>query len=593
MNLQPGSQIGDYEVISPLGAGGMGRVYKVRNELSDRVEAMKVLLPDLQGQTDLANRFLREIKTQAGLDHPNIAKLYTAARIENQLLMFMELVEGITLDERLKQGPIPISDAVNYVAQVLNALEYAHQRGVVHRDIKPANMMLMPDGVVKLLDFGIAKAAADHRLTMTGTTLGSLYYMSPEQIQGSQVDVRSDLYSVGVSLYEMVTGKKPFDGESQFAIMSAHLARPPVSPAEVNTSLPHALSEIILMALGKEPASRFQTAGAFMNALRAVQPNLSVPAPPAATAAVPTIDAPAPVPSFYAAQTAPLTPPPGMQDSVANVTAVPPPPPPPQAQAAAAPEPFHLIEPTPAARASGPKRVIWVAVGGLVAALAIVAFIQFGPRMKTSAKETSTSSSGVLQPPQNTQPLSNSQSSISQPPAQPPGDHNVSLPPVAPGKPSASGLPEGRKPKSERAQVIPGQSQPPTQPPATAAQAQPEQPPAQPAQQPPSQQQKTDYDYKLPAVANQNRMEFQDLRDSLDKLYARAGAVRDLLAQLQSSQSQQGVGMRSDWVESFNLTNTYLKRATQALNNNDAPGAKSAIGNADRQLSLLEKAMGR
>src|ERR1051325_10518445 len=245
MTLQPGMKIGDYDIQTQLGAGGMGRVYKVKNELSDRVEAMKVLLPDLEGQAELANRFLREIKVQAGMDHPNIAKLYTALRIDNQLLMFMEFVDGITLDQRLRQGPIPMGDALEYTLQVLEALDYAHQRGVVHRDIKPANMMLLPDGRIKLLDFGIAKAAVDSRLTMTGTTLGSLYYMAPEQIQGGAVDVRSDLYSVGVSLYELVTGKKPFDGESQFAIMSAHLARPPVAPSQVKSDVPQPLSDII------------------------------------------------------------------------------------------------------------------------------------------------------------------------------------------------------------------------------------------------------------------------------------------------------------------------------------------------------------
>src|SRR5215471_10377894 len=252
MKFEPGSKIGDYEVLGQLGAGGMGRVYKVRNELSDRVEAMKVLLPDLEGHTDLANRFLREIKVQAGLDHPNIAKLYTALRIENQLLMCMELVEGIPLDQRLREGPIALVDAIDYIVQVLSALDYAHQRGVVHRDIKPANMMLLSDGKIKLLDFGIAKAT-DNRLTVTGTTLGSLYYMSPEQIQGGQVDVRSDVYSVGVSLYELVTGKKPFDAESQFAIMSAHLARTPMPPVELNPNLPRSVSDVILTALNKDP----------------------------------------------------------------------------------------------------------------------------------------------------------------------------------------------------------------------------------------------------------------------------------------------------------------------------------------------------
>jgi hypothetical protein len=609
MSPQPGSRIGDYEVLSQLGAGGMGRVYKVRNELSDRMEAMKVLLPDLEGQADLANRFLREIKTQAGLDHPNIAKLYTAARIDNRLLMFMELVEGITLDERLKQGPIPIADAVNYIAQVLSALDYAHQRGVVHRDIKPANMMLMPDGVVKLLDFGIAKAAADHRLTMTGTTLGSLYYMSPEQIQGSHVDMRSDLYSVGVSLYEMVTGKKPFDGESQFAIMSAHLARNPVAPVEMNTSLPQSLSEIILVALNKDPAARFQTAGAFLNALRTVQPEAGgaavaataarvVEAPAAVQAPPPQAPPPPPPPVFGAAV---ATGPVGLQDSVASVTAVPspstPPVPPPPLQADRAAE-FHLIEPSETAvKKSGPKRLVWVAVGGLCAALAIVAFIQFGPRIKTSAKETTASvpgGTGVPAPGLNTQPPGQAPAA-STPDNPPPADHSVTLPPPAPGKPSA--LPEGRKPKVERAQVQPssqrsGQAPAPSAPaqtaPVQAVQQQPAQPQPAAPQPPPAQP-----DNSMPAMVNQSRMEIQQLRDLLDKLYARAGTVRDLLAQLQSSQASQGVGMRSDWVESFNLTNNYLRRANDALNAGDAATAKSAIQKANSQLSLLEKALGR
>ena len=146
MNLEIGSTVGDYQVVGILGAGGMGQVYKVRNVISDRVEAMKVLLPDLVNQPDLADRFLREIKVQASLEHPNIAALHTAVRQENQLLMLMEFVEGVTLDQKLKDGPLPAAEAVNYIMQVLAALEYAHARGVVHRDIKPANMMLTPGG---------------------------------------------------------------------------------------------------------------------------------------------------------------------------------------------------------------------------------------------------------------------------------------------------------------------------------------------------------------------------------------------------------------------------------------------------------------
>src|SRR5579872_1981760 len=244
MDLQIGSTIGDYQVVDVLGAGGMGKVYKVRNTISDRIEAMKVLLPDLTGVAELAERFLREIKLQASLVHPNIAQLHTAVRADNQLLMLMEFVEGQTLDHLLRQGPLPIAQALDCITQVLGALEFAHAHGVIHRDIKPANMMMTPAGVIKLMDFGIAKAA-DQKLTITGTTVGSVYYMSPEQIQGaSTLDARADLYSVGVTLYELVTGKRPFDGDSQFAIMSAHLQKTPVPPISLDPRLPESLNDV-------------------------------------------------------------------------------------------------------------------------------------------------------------------------------------------------------------------------------------------------------------------------------------------------------------------------------------------------------------
>ena len=203
----PGQRVGDYEVLGVLGAGGMGKVYKVRNVISDRIEAMKVLLANLALQKELADRFLREIKLLASLNHPNIAALNTALTLDNQLVMMMEYVDGVTLASRLQQGPIPPVDAVNYSEQLLGALSYAHKLNVIHRDVKPANMMLTPKGVVKLMDFGIARPNNDSGMTVTGTTLGSLNYMSPEQVRGEPVDQRSDLYSMGVSIYEMVTGQ--------------------------------------------------------------------------------------------------------------------------------------------------------------------------------------------------------------------------------------------------------------------------------------------------------------------------------------------------------------------------------------------------
>src|ERR1700732_5350254 len=178
-----------------LGVGGMGSVYRVRNVISDRTEAMKVLLPNLVAEPDLAVRFISEIRMLASFDHPNIAQLHTAFQADNQLVMMMEFVEGFTLEHRGQQGAMPGGEVVQYISQTLSALSYAHARGVVHRDIKPANIMVTSHGIAKLMDFGIAKSKVDNNLTRPGTTMGSLYYMSPEQVRGTTVDARSDIYS--------------------------------------------------------------------------------------------------------------------------------------------------------------------------------------------------------------------------------------------------------------------------------------------------------------------------------------------------------------------------------------------------------------
>jgi eukaryotic-like serine/threonine-protein kinase len=263
-------RIGDYEIIRELGRGGMGKVYKVRNVLTGRIEAMKLLLPDLADRSEFVARFMREIKTLAGLDHPNIAALRTAFTAGDQFAMIMEYVEGVTLADRLQRGRFSTDDAVNYTGQVLAALSYAHGRHVIHRDIKPGNMMLTPQGVVKLMDFGLARSADEVGLTVTGMTLGSLDYSSPEQVQSQPTDERSDLYSLGVSLYQMVTGQRMFSATSNFSIMQAQVKEIPRQPIELVPTLPKALNEIIMMAIAKDPAQRFQSADAFRNALAQV-----------------------------------------------------------------------------------------------------------------------------------------------------------------------------------------------------------------------------------------------------------------------------------------------------------------------------------
>jgi len=279
MSLQPGMQVGDYQILRELGAGGMGKVFQVRNVISDRIEAMKVLLPDLLKDQALADRFLREIKVQAALDHPNIAGLRTAMREGNQLLMIMEYVEGHTVDAYMAQGPIPLQNAVETCMKTLEALDYAHSRGIVHRDIKPSNIMITNTGVVKLMDFGIARVMNDPSLTQANQTTGSLYYMSPEQINGAPLDGRSDLYSLAISLYQMITGQRPFDGTNTFSIMAAHLNQRPVPPVQHDPRIPAALSDVILRALAKDPNHRYANAREFHAALAgAMQTPVAAPA---------------------------------------------------------------------------------------------------------------------------------------------------------------------------------------------------------------------------------------------------------------------------------------------------------------------------
>src|SRR5271165_4863290 len=183
MALDVGQRVGDYEVLALLGAGGMGRVYKVRNIISNREEAMKILLPDFASEPELAARFMAEIRTLAGLDHPNIAQLRTAFQFQNEFVMIMEFVEGTTLEKLASESKIPLDQILDYSTQALAALSFAHGRGVTHRDIKPANIMITSHGLVKLMDFGIAKGSNDMQLTRPGTTMGSIYYMSPEQVR--------------------------------------------------------------------------------------------------------------------------------------------------------------------------------------------------------------------------------------------------------------------------------------------------------------------------------------------------------------------------------------------------------------------------
>lgn len=270
MPFEAGQSIGDYEIVTQLGAGGLGAVYEVRHKISQRREAMKILLPDQSGTPEMVERFRREVQTLATLNHPNIAALHNAFYHEKQLVMVMELIHGETLRDRRLRTPFILQQAIEIAPQVLRALVYAHALGVVHRDIKPSNIMITEAGEVKLLDFGIALAGGPGELTRAGYLLGSLSYMSPEQVSGGRATTRSDLYSLGVTLYELLTGHLPITGQSDYEIMMGHMQRIPTPPHQIAPAVPVPLSVAIMRALAKDPADRFATAEEFLEALATV-----------------------------------------------------------------------------------------------------------------------------------------------------------------------------------------------------------------------------------------------------------------------------------------------------------------------------------
>ena len=262
-----GSTIGKYRIVDKLGRGGMGTVYRAIDETLDREVAVKVLNSDVDDATLMA-RFRAEAKTVARLNHPQIATIYEIYRSDTDVLMVMELIRGETLDRlSTRIGPLPPVQAASYVVQVLGALAHAHRAGIVHRDLKPANVMVTEEGTIKVMDFGIARVLGAEHLTMDGMLMGTPAYMAPEQVMGQDVDGRTDLYSVGVVFYRLLTGCLPFQADTPIAMVRKQLDDPPTPARSYRADLPEWCETILERALAKEPVDRFQTAEEFRSAL--------------------------------------------------------------------------------------------------------------------------------------------------------------------------------------------------------------------------------------------------------------------------------------------------------------------------------------
>ncbi len=537
MSDDTGTRLGDYEILKVLGAGGMGRVYQVRNVVTDRIEAMKVLLPEISGKEEVAARFLREIKLLAALNHPNIATLHTALTIDNQLLMIMEYVEGQPISALLANGPLPVPDALTYIDQILDALSYAHQRRIVHRDIKPANMMLTPAGTVKLMDFGIARTEDEPTmLTAPGSTLGSMNYMSPEQVKGERTDERSDLYALGISLYEMVIGDRPFHGDSSFSLMAAHLNQPPTPPIELRPDMPAGLNDIILTAIAKSPADRFQSADAFRNAVKFVLREVQESKTMVQGSQDATVTGPrAPLPP---ARTGPIT-----RPKTPVPTAAPAPVPRTMPAAAAAPAPAQV----PAAAASSSHRGLYMGLGAVIVLLVLVAAGLYIPRARkaVAAGETAAPANPVPQPAASEAPAP--QRMETQPTESQPSAEASTVAP--PGKSKAAV-------KSAAAQM-------------SAADAQ-----------------------AAAAAAKALAEELDKVEHEIDQLVSRSAAVNSSLENLERQQAASGFGLRGDIASKQASMKVNLAKTQEAISRNDLERAKRYAAMASADLDALERFLG-
>ena len=267
-----------YEILECIGVGGMAMVYKSRDHRLNRLVAIKILKPELASDAEFRRRFHDESQAVAMLSHVNIVAIYDVSRSEELDYIVMELVDGMTLKQYMKKRGTPLSwrEALHFITQIVRALGHAHSRGIIHRDIKPQNIMVLRDGSVKVTDFGIARVASAAQATLTQEALGSVHYISPEQARGSHIDGRSDLYSAGVVLYEMLTGRLPFEGETPVSVAIQHINSIPIPPRDLNPDIPPALEAITLKAMSPKPEDRYSSADEMLADLEEFRKNPDV-----------------------------------------------------------------------------------------------------------------------------------------------------------------------------------------------------------------------------------------------------------------------------------------------------------------------------
>ena len=423
-----GNLVGSYKITDKIGEGGMGAVFRGIDVMLEREVAVKMLRPELSQQPNIVERFRSEAVTLAKLNHPNIATLYSFLRQGDDFFMVMEFVRGETLDGLIRRSGAMVCDrAIALFCQALEGIDHAHRMGIIHRDIKPANMMMTESGTLKVMDFGIARVLGTARMTKQGNIVGTIEYMSPEQVRGQETDARSDIYSLGILLYEMLTGRVPFSSDSEFDLMKMQIEDAPPPPRVFSAHIPQTVEQVIMRSLAKRAEARFQTAGQFRNALldaigAAAAPSIgvsSVPSSAPAPIGVPPINA-APIPEIAAKETrlaseasAAYTPDQIKQTRLAGGGDVP---------AAygggdSANAIFQPVAPMPAPAKSNAKLFIGIAAAALVAVVGVSVVLLSG-----GTKQSATPTAPATQPAQAAAPSTTPSSGADQPstPVQPP-----------------------------------------------------------------------------------------------------------------------------------------------------------------------------
>jgi predicted Ser/Thr protein kinase len=531
-----GEQVANFRVLEKLGEGGMGVVYKAMDVQLERPVAIKMLTPELSRNPEIVERFRTEARAQANLNHVNLATLYAFLVHEGNAFIVMEFVEGENFEQLIRRrGPLPDEDAIPWFKQALLGVGAAHRMGIVHRDIKPTNLMLNRQGIVKVMDFGIAKVVGVRGATRTGMQLGTPAYMSPEQIQGRPIDVRTDIYALGITLYQMLSGHVPFEEGSDFEIMRHQVSTPPPAMIELHPYAPARYQQVVTKAIEKNPEDRYRSVEEFGAALERPE---SLATPVAAA----TLDAPKRtvletaagrtyVTAAAAAQSQPATP--------APMTPIP-----------------AAVTPAPAGGSKWNSRYT-MAAGIIVVAAVLLGIVMFARKPSAAPISTVGGSAGAALP---------------QPQVEMTGSGTLNVPGNGSG-PAGSG-----QQVSEHTQANVQQSPNKVKTKMTASNR--TVPGGGTADQPPPQ---PTVDMKL----------LQDLETENDHLESRAAAVESSLDALEQQMHQSGLGLRGDMVSARASMRTDMVKAKQALDGSDTDRARHYLDQANAEISKLERFLGR